>query len=102
MLSERTGDVEENTSVYKTDWHPGRHNIHRKNSYPRSSLYPTKSATHLKNCVNFSVSPNLPERCSNNNNKNNNNNNDNDNNNNNNNNNNNDNNNKYKSKLDLE
>ena len=45
--------VEENTSVYKTDRHPGRHNIHPKNSYPRNSLYPTTSARHLRNWVDF-------------------------------------------------
>ena len=45
--------VEEDASVYKTDWPPGRHNIHLKNSYPRNSLYPTKSAGHLRNWVDF-------------------------------------------------
>ena len=40
--------VEENTSLYKTDWHPGRH-IHPKNSYFRNSLYLTKNARHLRN-----------------------------------------------------
>ena len=58
--------VEENTSLYKTDWHPGRHNIHLKNSYPRNSLYPNKSDRHLRNSLTY------PKGVKNNNNDNNN------------------------------
>ena len=39
-----------------------RHNIHPKNSYLRNSLYPTKSARHLRNWLVFRY-PNLLERC---------------------------------------
>ena len=45
--------VEENTSLYKTDSHPGLHSIHPRNTYLRNSLYLTKSSRHLGNWVHF-------------------------------------------------